>query len=63
MRTALQNNKNAQKGSERKSVILNIRVTKSEKKKWQAIAEREGMTLSCWVEKNLNAYCDQKVFR
>lgn len=47
-------NKNAQKGDEKRSAHLNLRTTPFEKAAWKASAFEEGLSLSDWVHKHLN---------
>lgn len=57
MKAGLLRNTNAQHGTKKKSVILNVRVTGSEKELWQSQARNERISLSLWVESVLNNYC------
>jgi predicted HicB family RNase H-like nuclease len=47
-------NKNAQKGDEKRSTFLNLRTTPGEKTAWKESASKEGLNLSDWVHEHLN---------
>lgn len=55
MKKSLLNNKNAQRGPEKRDGRLSIRVLKSDKSVWQDAACQNDMTLAAWVEKALNS--------
>lgn len=54
MKKSRYENKNAQKGNEKRSTYLNLRTTPAEKAIWKSSAEEEGLSLSDWVHKSLN---------
>ena len=54
MKNGLLNNKNAQRGPERRDARINIRVLESDKTEWQRVAHQNEMTLVAWIEKTLN---------
>lgn len=55
MKEGLFNNKNAQRGPERREARLNLRVLLSDKQKWQSFANNRSITLAAWIENTLNS--------
>ncbi|MBY7999965.1 hypothetical protein KW443_09130 [Vibrio fluvialis] len=55
MKEGLLNNKNAQRGEEKRQARLNLRVLLSDKQKWQSVAFNKHMTLAAWIEDTLNS--------
>lgn len=55
MKQGLLNNKNAQKGAEKRDARINLRVEPSDKAAWKNAANSRKMTLAAWIEETLNA--------
>jgi predicted HicB family RNase H-like nuclease len=52
-------NKSASKPVEQKATkILHQRISPERKARWEHQAEREGVTLTAWVQHHLDAVCD-----
>lgn len=60
MGKSLANNKNAQRGAEKKDHNLNIRTTWGEKNLWRETADEEDLSLAAWVCQTLNNQCAKK---
>lgn len=55
MKKSLLNNKNAQRGAEKRAARVSIRVLETDKAEWQKVACQNNMTLVAWIEKTLNS--------
>lgn len=56
MKEGLLNNKNAQRGPEKRTSRINLRVVPSDKEIWKDAAKKRKMTLAAWIEETLNKH-------